>query len=83
MFLLVPAYPGCPRRSPVSHKMVLCMCVCACECPVSDMSAGQLHETLKQRVLQLSDDDQIEILSNIEVPVTIFIFHSFNLLLLL
>jgi len=34
---------------------------------VSDMTAGQLHETLKQRVLQLSDQDQIEILSNIEV----------------
>ena len=32
-----------------------------------EMSAGQLHETLKQRILQLSDQDQIEILSNIEV----------------
>jgi len=31
------------------------------------MTAGQLHETLKQRILQLSDQDQIEILSNIEV----------------
>jgi len=31
------------------------------------MTAGQLHETLKQRILQLSDQDQMEILSNIEV----------------
>jgi len=43
---------------------------------VSDTSAGQLHETLKQRILQLSDEDQIEILSNIEV--TMFIFHALN-----
>jgi len=31
------------------------------------MTASQLHETLKQRILQLSDQDQIEMLSNIEV----------------
>jgi len=31
------------------------------------MGADQLHETLKQRILQLNDQDQIEILSNIEV----------------
>jgi len=27
MCLLVPAHPGCPRQSPESCKMVVCMCV--------------------------------------------------------
>jgi len=40
------------------------------------MTAGQLHETLKQRILQLSDQDQIEILSNIEVTLFFMLFIS-------
>ena len=28
MYLLVPAHPGCPRQSPESCKMVVCVCVC-------------------------------------------------------
>jgi len=27
MYLLVPAYPGCPGQSPESCKMVVCVCV--------------------------------------------------------
>jgi len=27
MYLLVPAYPGCPGQSPQSRKMVVCVCV--------------------------------------------------------
>jgi len=26
MYLLVPAHTGCPRQSPQSHKMVVCVC---------------------------------------------------------
>ena len=37
MFLLVPAYPGCPGQIPQSHKTVVCVCVMfnhlhACHC---------------------------------------------------
>jgi len=27
MYLLVPAYPGCPGQSPESHKWLCCVCV--------------------------------------------------------
>ena len=27
MFLLVPAYPGCPGQIPQSRKTVVCVCV--------------------------------------------------------
>jgi len=50
------------------------------------MTAGQLHETLKQRILQLSDQDQMEILSNIEVLLCrsyyVLLFHALYLVLL-
>jgi len=26
MYLLAPAHPGCPRQSPQSRKMVMCVC---------------------------------------------------------
>jgi len=28
MYLLVPAHPGCPGHSPLSHKTVVCVCMC-------------------------------------------------------
>jgi len=45
------------------------------------MTANQLHETLKQRILQLNDQDQMEILSNIEVLAysrNFLIFFTFS-----
>jgi len=39
MYLLVPAHPGCPRQSPESCKMVVCMCVCVCVCVRACMRA--------------------------------------------
>ena len=32
MYLLVPAHPGCPIKSPESSKMVVCVCLCVRMC---------------------------------------------------
>jgi len=54
------------KRRVVVYQYLLLVCMLLLMTFV-EMTAGQLHETLKQRILQLTDQDQLEILANIEV----------------
>ena len=50
MYLLVPAYPGCPGQSPDSCKMVVCVCVCVPVCHKDNLLTISSTQAFKKKL---------------------------------
>jgi len=89
LFLLVLAYPACPRQNAESRKMVVCVCVCVCVCGayngccicvvgVTETSAwGEAWSSSKSfgaGGVLLCSVTKLEILCNMHRPVLVDVF---------
>jgi len=50
VFLLVPAYPGCPRPKAVKR---LCVCVCVCVCTSRNVDAVKTRAARRSAVVSI------------------------------